>query len=163
GKVLRGRLAEALESGEKERPVFVVEIDGQRQGFQTVKTRDFANWKPPVLSGDAPKIQPCKTVLLDFDEVGAKALDDHTLQVKLPPPPSFFFFLTGSSRLYDINPGGVKPFGYPAWTKRENTVTNGAFKLQRRKVRERTRLVKNEKYWNAANVRLNTIDVLPVE
>jgi oligopeptide transport system substrate-binding protein len=163
GKVLRGRLAEVLDSGEKERPVYVVEIDGHRQGFQTVKTRDFATWKPPELSDDVSKVQPCKTVLLDFDEVGAKAIDDRTLQVKLRSPTSYFLFLTGYYPLFAINPRCVETYGYPAWTKPENIVTNGAFKLQSRKVRERTRLVKNEKYWNAANVRLNTIDVLPVE
>ncbi len=57
----------------------------------------------------------------------------------------------------------METYGYPAWTRPENIVTNGAFRLQSRQVRQRTRLVKSENYWNAANVRLNTIDVLPVE
>ena len=49
----------------------------------------------------------------------------------------------------------METYGYPGWVKPEHIVTNGAFKLESHEVRERIRLVKNESYWNAANVRLN--------
>lgn len=163
--VLRGRLVRPPQELDKysSTAIYTVEIDGRKRRFQTIKSRDFAKWQPPPSSGDQPKLEPCKTVLLDFDEVGAKAIDDKTLEVKLRSPTSYFLFLTGYYPLFAINPRCVETFGYPGWTKPEHIVTNGAFKLESRKVRQRTRLVKNEKYWNAANVRLNTIDVLPVE
>ncbi len=109
------------------------------------------------------KIEPCAIVLLDFAEVEAKAIDDHTLEVKLKSPTPYFLQLTGYYPLFATNRRCVETYGYPAWTRPENIVSNGAFRLQSRQVRQRTRLVKSENYWNAANVRLNTIDVLPVE
>ena len=100
--------------------------------------------------------ESCKTVLLDFDEVGAKPLDDRTLQVKLKSPDAVFFVPDGLLiRCSPVNPKCVETYGYPDWTKPENIVTNGAFKLESHRVRERIRLVKNEQYWNAANVKLN--------
>ncbi len=165
GKVLHGRLAEVIASkDEKKSPaVHIVEIDGRRRAFEMVLSRDIGKWTSPTPPTGIKTIEACKTVLLDFDEVGAKALDDHTLQVKLKSPTPYFAFLAGYYPLFAGNRRCVETYGYPEWTKPEHIVTNGAFKLQSRKVRERTRLVKNELYWNAANVRLNTVDVLPVE
>ena len=133
-----------------------------RDLFQTVLSRDLSGWTPPQI-GNADHVAACKTVLLDFDQVGVKALDDRTLQVKLKSPTPYFLFLAGYYPLFATNPHCVETYGYPGWTKPDHIVTNGAFKLQSHRVRERIRLVKNDQYWNAANVKLNTIDVLPVE
>ncbi len=169
GKVQHGELVEVLEATEEEKAkektptVYIVEADGQRRAYQCVLSRDFSKWTAPKPPAGISVVEPCKTVLLDFDEVGAKAIDDRTLQVKLKSPTPYFAFLTGYYPLFAVNPKCVETYGSPAWTKPENVVTNGAFKLESRKVRERTRLVKNQTYWNAANVKLNMIDVFPVE
>jgi oligopeptide transport system substrate-binding protein len=166
GKVLHGRLTEIIQTDPDSNgpSIYSVEIDGQPRRFQSVLTRDLNTWKSPSLSSSSKvKIESCKTVLLDFDEVGVKALDDCTLQVELKSPTPYFLFLAGYYPLFATNPKCVKTYGYPDWTKPGHIVTNGAFRLQSHRVRERIRLVKNDQYWNAANVRLNTVDVLPVE
>ncbi len=164
GKVLRGKLLAAIEPATKSDKVYQIEIDGKPRWFQPVLARDLTTWSPPRLEQvREEKVEPCAIVLLDFAEVGVKAIDDHTLQVKLKSPTPYFLQLTGYYPLFPVNRRCVETYGYPAWTRPENIVTNGAFRLQSRKVRQLTRLVKNENYWNAAKVRLNTIDVLPVE
>ncbi len=177
GKVLHGKLIQIIEPTKDSAPspgvaspglaapIYSVEIDGRPHWFQTVLAHDFNTWKPPTPppGHNIEKIEPCKTVLLDFNEVGVKALDDHTLQVKLKSPTPYFLFLAGYYPLFATNPRCVETYGYPGWTKPDHIVCNGAFKLQSHRVRERIRLAKNEHYWNAANVRLNTIDALPVE
>src|SRR5262249_55698324 len=61
------------------------------------------------------------------------------------------------------NPRCLEKYGYPGWTKPENAVTNGPFRLQLHVVRGRLRMVKSENYWNADNVKSNIIDAIPVK
>ena len=102
-------------------------------------------------------------MLLDFDEVGVKAVGDDALEIKLNSPTPYFLQLMGFYILDPVNRRCVETYGYPGWTRPENIVNNGAFRLVSHQVRERIRLTKNESYWDAANVRLNTVDILPVE
>jgi oligopeptide transport system substrate-binding protein len=53
--------------------------------------------------------------------------------------------------------------GAPAWTRPENLVSNGPFRIESRRIRDRVRLVKNPYYWNRDQVKLNTVDILAVE
>ncbi|HZZ28495.1 MAG TPA: peptide ABC transporter substrate-binding protein [Pirellulales bacterium] len=154
------------ESEKKPEPVYVIEIDGKQRAFQNVTERDRAKWSPPSWVKSAAKIpeaEPSKEVLLDFSEVGVKALDDRTLQVHLKAPAPYYLQLVGFYPLFPTNPRCVETYGYPGWTKPEHAVTNGPFKLESRVVRSRLRMVKNPLYWNAANVKCNIIDSLPIE
>ncbi len=114
---------------------YVVEIDGRRRTFEP---------------GDGPN--GCKRVLLDFDEVGCKVLDDHTYQMTLENPTAYFLELTGMYPLYAVNPRCVETYGFPEWVQPENIVTNGPFRLESRKIRERIRMVKSENYWDRASI-----------
>ncbi|HEY2759449.1 MAG TPA: peptide ABC transporter substrate-binding protein, partial [Pirellulales bacterium] len=169
-----------------EEPIYLIEIDGHLRAFQNVVDRNLSKWSPqpwvPAALKDAleksskadsktntdaippaSQIEPSKNVLLDFSEVGVKALDDHTLQVRLKAATPYYLQLVGFYPLSPTNPRCVETYGYPGWTKPEHAVTNGPFKLDSRVVRSRLRMVKNDQYWNAANVRLNSIDVFPIE
>ena len=42
-------------------------------------------------------------------------------------------------------------------------MTNGPFRLKERRIRDRVRLIKNEHYWNAAEVELESIDVMSIQ
>ncbi len=109
-------------------------------------------------------IEPAHHVLPDFEKtVGVKALDDHTLEVTLINRTAYFPALTAFYPLYPVNRKCVETFGSPDWTKPENIVGNGPFKLQFRRIRDRIRLVKSDTYWDAANVKLNIIDALAIK
>jgi oligopeptide transport system substrate-binding protein len=51
----------------------------------------------------------------------------------------------------------------PDWVKPQNIITNGPYRLEARRLRDRIRLVKNPHYWGAENVGLEVVDALPIK
>jgi oligopeptide transport system substrate-binding protein len=106
----------------------------------------------------------CVQVLSDFDsEVGVKTRDDATLVVRLNNPTPFFLHLVSFYPLYPVNQRCIETHGVPDWTRAENIVGNGPFRLQFRRIRDRFRLAKNADYWNARSVKLEIIDAMAVK
>ena len=54
-------------------------------------------------------------------------------------------------------------YGSPRWSHPEHIVTNGAFRITLRRIRDRIRLEKSENYWDREHVRLNVIDALAIK
>lgn len=164
GKVLRGyTFVERVLQGEAPDPededapprqyLYILEKDGNQHRF-------LAGGEPGSVPSD---VTVCRQVLLDFSEVGIKAPDDHTFVVTLKNPTPYFLTLMGFYPLFPVNERCIETYGSPAWTRPENIVSNGAFILKERRLRDRIRLVKNPHYWDRDNVRLNTVDALAVE
>ncbi len=149
GEVLHGKLVRI--DGEDTSRTYVVEIDGRERRFRANTTGDS-------VSG----IEPCVQVLLDFREVGAKALDDHTIEMQLENPTPYWLELLAYHALLPVNPKCLETYGAPAWTYAENIVTNGPYRVAFRRIRDRIRLVKNEHYWDRDRVKLNVIDALAI-
>lgn len=130
---------------------------------------DWRQYESEWLADRRPESLPseqtrCQQILIDFESaVGVKATDDHTLVVTLQNRTPFFLHLTSFYPLYPVSRACVEQHGTPDWTKPENMVTNGAYTLQFRRVRDRLRMVKNPLYWDASRVRLDTVDVLAVK
>ncbi|HEY1065940.1 MAG TPA: peptide ABC transporter substrate-binding protein, partial [Pirellulales bacterium] len=133
--------------------IFTVEINGKPRRFTT----------PELSEADRRGAEFCQHVLLDFAAVGVKAPDPHTLVVTLINPTPYFRELTAFYTLAPVNRKCVEQFGSPAWTKPENLVVNGPFKLEFRRIRDRIRLVKNPTYWDQENVKLDVVDVLAIQ
>ncbi|MEP4766866.1 MAG: peptide ABC transporter substrate-binding protein, partial [Roseibium sp.] len=62
------------------------------------------------------------------DDLGVKAIDDHTLEVTLSAPLPYFPQMTTHSTTFPAPQKVVEEFG-DAWTKPENIVSNGAYVL----------------------------------
>ncbi len=89
-------------------------------------------------------------------ELGVKALDDKTLEVKLSVPTDYFLGLTGFATLMPVRADLVDNEG--AWAKDPaKYIGNGPFKMAEYKMGDQIVLVKNENYWNAENVNLEKI------
>jgi oligopeptide transport system substrate-binding protein len=97
----------------------------------------------------------------DFSEVGVKALDDHTLEVTLENPTPFFLDLCATPPLQPVPLSQIKEFG-DDWVKPGKMVSNGAYMLEDWRINDRIRLRKNPNYWNAKNVALDVVEVLPI-
>ncbi len=183
GTILRGVLVEIVkpqrqqgkdvknDDPSKRDWVYIVDVKKEREGADKsrgagkVERRAFSQ-VPPVKgkSADDRSVEKCLQVLVDFEaSVGIRATDDHTLVVKLKNRTPYFDELLAFYPLYPVNRKCVEIFGSPNWSKPENIVSNGPFSLEFRRIRDRIRLVKNPKYWNADNVRLNFIDALAVK
>jgi oligopeptide transport system substrate-binding protein len=99
--------------------------------------------------------------ITDFSEVGVKALDDRTLEVTLENPTPFFLDLCATPPLAPVPVKVIEKYG-DDWIKPEHMVNNGAYVVDTWRINDIIRLRKNPRYWNAANVALETIDVLPI-
>jgi len=95
-------------------------------------------------------------------EVGVKALDKLTVEVKTPFPVHFLPSLMSNNNLGPIHQKTVEKFGKD-WTKPGNLVGNGAFVLKDWQVNSKVVIEKNPQYWDAANVQLTRVTYLPVE
>lgn len=133
--------------------VYVVRIDGTERRFQTAD----ADQRLP------DGIEPCRQVLLDFRQVGVRVIDDRTLEIRLENPTPFWLDLLAFYPLAPVHRGCLEAHGSPDWTKPENIVTNGSYQLKARRLRDRIRLERSDKYWDRENVRLRVIDALSVD
>ncbi|WP_236860267.1 peptide ABC transporter substrate-binding protein [Candidatus Formimonas warabiya] len=96
------------------------------------------------------------------DDVGVKALDDKTLEVKLKAPTPYFLSLTSFPNLYPVDQKVVE--GNQDWhTAPESLVGNGPFKLVEWDHQQQLVLKKNENYWAADDVKLETLVITTVE
>lgn len=99
--------------------------------------------------------------LADFSAVGVSAPDDRTLRVELENPTPFFLDLCAFVTLLPVPLHAISQYG-DDWIKPGNLVSNGAYVLESWRLNDRIRLRKNPRYWNAGNVAMETIEILPV-
>ena len=106
--------------------------------------------------------------LADFSKVGAKALDENTLQVTLNHPTPYFLQLLDHYSLFPVHQETIEKFGAAdergtRWTYAGNLVGNGAFTLDEWEINRKILVKKNKNYWDSDNVDLNEIVFLPID
>jgi oligopeptide transport system substrate-binding protein len=147
--------------------LYCVQHSGHERWFS--KQPDAAKMVLAALRPSAPqqiagRIEKCLHVLPDFEAtVGVRAENPHKLVVTLKHRTPYFQELVAFYPLYAVNRACVEKHGSPDWTRPENIVTNGAFKLQFRRIRDRIRVVKNPDYWDAQGVQLESVDYLAMK
>jgi oligopeptide transport system substrate-binding protein len=104
----------------------------------------------------------------DFSQVGVKALDDGTLEVKLNNPVPFFLSLLYHHSLYPVHRPTIEKFGgidsrVSKWTLPGNLVGNGPFSLKEWELNKVIVVEKNPHYWDAAIVKLDEIHFYPID
>lgn len=92
------------------------------------------------------------------DNVGVKALDDNTLEVKLNRRVNYFDQLMSFCVFFPQNQKFVESQGDKIGTTAENTIYNGPFKMTDWKMDDIVVLSKNDNYWDKDNVKLNKIN-----
>jgi len=110
-----------------------------------------------------------KGEIQDFSQVGVSAPDDYTLKISLREPVPYLLGLTRHFTWYPLPEHEVRHFSpditdhNSKWTAPGNMVSNGAFTLKEWKINDHIEVVKNPRYWDAANVKLNGIRFIPIE
>ena len=84
------------------------------------------------------------------EELGVKAIDDHTLEVRLHTPTPYFTKMLAHATTYPEPQAVIEAHG-DDWTKPGNLVGNGAFKLESHNLGVDVTVVKNDEYWDADN------------
>lgn len=93
------------------------------------------------------------------EDVGIKALDDYTLEYTLTGPAPYAVDMFAHNAFGPVPRQSIEKFG-TEWTKPGNIVTNGPYNLKEWKAQEYVLLEKNAKYWDAKNVKIQTIKIL---
>ncbi len=92
------------------------------------------------------------------EEVGVKAIDEKTLEVKLVGPTQYFLELTAFPTYFPVKKDIVEK-DKEAWaTKPENCVFNGPFKAIKWERNNVIQTVKNENYYDVQRVKLDGVD-----
>ena len=151
---------------------FELRDDGRWTNGDPVTAQDFEwSWKrtiSPELAADyayqffgivgAAEYNACKNNCDALrDKVGVKALDDHTLQVKLTSQQPWFVQQVAHHSFLAVHRATVEKFGRK-WTEPQNIVTDGPFKLARWDHDSRLDLVKWNGWRNADQVKLQRIN-----
>ena len=96
------------------------------------------------------------------EDVGVTAVDDRTVKFTLAQPVPFFPGLVAHQFFRPVPRKAIEAYGQ-AWTQPEHIVTSGAFTLKTWKPYNKLVYVRNPQYWDAANVRLESITFYPME
>ncbi|ANS49434.1 peptide ABC transporter substrate-binding protein [Bacillus thuringiensis] len=91
-------------------------------------------------------------------ELGAKAVDDYTLEVELEKPVPYFLNLLAFPSYYPLNEKFVKEKGDKYGLEADTTVYNGPFVMSSWKHEQGWQLKKNDKYWDNKTVKLEEIN-----
>lgn len=94
------------------------------------------------------------------EELGVTVVDPQTLKITLAQPTPYFIGMLANQFFRAVHGPTVEKFG-KAWTRPENIVTSGAFKVLEHRPYDKLVLGKNPNYWDAEMVKLDRIEFYP--
>jgi oligopeptide transport system substrate-binding protein len=98
----------------------------------------------------------------DTAELGVRALDPYTLEVTMERPTAFFLAMTPHYAFTAVPRHAIERWG-DAWINPDHHVSSGPFRLVARIPYDRVILEKWDGHWDAANVKLKRVILLPVD
>ncbi|SDR48152.1 peptide ABC transporter substrate-binding protein [Pseudovibrio sp. Tun.PSC04-5.I4] len=128
------------------------------------RAADPKNASPYAWFMELMSIENAKAVIAgekELSDLGVKALDDHTLEVKLTQPLPYFALMTTHSTTFPSPQAVVEKHG-AAWTKPENIVSNGAYKLTKHVPQETLEMVRNTNYWDNESTIIDKVQTLVI-
>ena len=96
------------------------------------------------------------------DELGVKAVDPETFEVMLNAPTPYFLEMLTHQATYPVSKASVEKLGSD-FVKPGNLVSNGAYVLQEFVPNDHIKAVKNDKFYDAANVKIDVVNFIPTE
>lgn len=105
--------------------------------------------------------------ITDFNQVGVRALDPRTLEVRLARPTPYLLALAAHQSWFPVHKATILKFGKAherstAWTRPGNLVCNGAFALSAWEPDERIVVKKNPLYYAASANKLESVVFFPI-
>lgn len=98
----------------------------------------------------------------DPKQLGFKAIDDYTFRVELEAPFPPVLELLATPTFAPVKKAAIDAYG-DTWSRPENMISNGAYKLAVWNVKDRIVFEKNPHYWDAKNVAVERVNALMVE
>jgi oligopeptide transport system substrate-binding protein len=121
-------------------------LDPKTTAQNSIMFTDFIKGAAEYFEGTGPR-----------EAVGIAAPDERTLVLTIKEPAPYFLGILGMWVFFPVKQQVVESAG-EHWTLSADTfVSNGPFKVREIRMNESYTLVKNEHYWNAANVKLQEL------
>ena len=95
----------------------------------------------------------------DLETLGVKALDEKTLEITLSYPVPSFLEMCAGTIYYPQRQDIVEAYGEQYGSEADKCVFNGAYVMESWTHNSSIVLKKNENYWNAENVQIETVNV----
>ena len=95
-------------------------------------------------------------------ELGVKALDDMTFEVTLNAPTPYLLEMLTHQATYPVSKANVEAKGAD-FVKPGNLVSNGAYVLTEFVPNDHVKAIKNDKFYDAANVKIDVVNFIPTE
>lgn len=96
------------------------------------------------------------------EELGVKAIDASTVEITLNGNTPYFMELMSHNAFFPVQKANVDKFGND-FVKPGNLVSNGAFTLLENVPNDHIKLIKNPKFYDVANVKLDAVNIIPTE
>ena len=128
-----------------------------RRVVDAATAAEYAYLLAPVLNAEdvtAGKKKP--------EELGVRAVDDMTFEVTLNAPTPYFLEMLTHQSTYPVSAANVAAKGAD-FTKAGNMLSNGAYVLAEFVPNDHIKAVKNAKFYDAANVKIDVINYIPTE
>jgi oligopeptide transport system substrate-binding protein len=94
------------------------------------------------------------------EELGVKAVDDRTLEIRLEKPTPYFIELLTHNTSLPVHPASVEKHGKD-FVKPGNYVSNGAYTLSEMVLGSYIRATKNPQFHDAKNVKIDVVNYYP--
>lgn len=118
---------------------------------------EYASMLYVVKNGEAVNTGKAKP-----EELGVRAVDPETFEVTLNSPTPYFLEMLTHQSSYPVSKAAIEKLGAD-WIKPGNLVSNGAYTLAEFIPNDHIKLVKNPKFHDADNVKIDTVNYIPTE
>ena len=105
----------------------------------------------PIIAGELPP-----------EELGVRAIDDLTLEIRLTGPTPYFLGVLTSSVSFPVHRATVEQYG-GRWARPGRLVSNGAYRLRDWVTQSHIVLERNPYYWDNANTTIDEVWFYPIE
>jgi oligopeptide transport system substrate-binding protein len=167
-------------SGDAKTYTFHLRADAKWSDGKALTAHDFISsfrrmLAPELASDNADQMYPVvnaegyhKGTLKDFSQVGFRAIDDRTLEVRLRHPAGYLLKTMASRVWFPVPMHVLEKFGPvfkpgSPWTRAGNLVCNGPFVLHEWQPNRHVEVRRSPTYWNRATVRLSGVRFVPME
>ena len=119
-------------------------VNPETAAFYTLALAGIEN-ASAIIAGDLPP-----------ESLGAEALDDFHLQIRLNNATPYFLDLLTHPSAFPVHSGSIEQHG-GAFARARNLLSNGAYKLDAWELGSVIRLSRNEHYWNNAGTAIDKV------
>ena len=158
---------------------FIFNPDAKWTNGDSVKPEDFAYSWERILSPDlgaqyADMLYVIKNAekfhkgdIKDFSQVGI-SITKNKLKVELENPTPYFLNILTHYSTWPVHPETVEKYGgmisrNNQWTRVDNFVGNGPFKLESWEINKALRVSRNDLYWGNSANKINGIEFIPID